>query len=510
VLRENAPPPDSWKEAVISVIFKDGDPQLPNNYRPISMIPLLCKLFSRLVLKRIRQTLDAQQSVDQAGFRSGFSTDDHLFALTQLQEKAFEWQQDIWIAAVDFKKAFDTIIHETLWNALWTQGVPQRCIYILIQLYRDASATVKLDCMSKRFSLKRGVRQGDPASPQLFNAVLESIFRKLKSKWAAGGFGIKIDDGESLTNLRFADDVLLVASSLQEVRAMLADLAEEAASCGLELHPGKTKILSNKRQRSGMETATQVPVAGMSIDILPFAEKTKYLGRQISFCRPHVTEIENRIKSAWGKFFAHKGVLCNKSYSLKQRLRLFSSVITPAVLYGSGSWVLTHDTASLLKKTQRRMLRTMFQKGRRPQTNIGSDDQSSTSEQGSQTLEPDQAEEILEPWVDWIRRVTHEIEGYASAAAVEDWVLAHRRRLFTWAGHVSRRGDNRWTTRLLDWTPSGRTRQQGRPCLRWEDPVNHYFQECCGLQSGEWRLLAANQNEWRSHIDKFVSHRPFF
>ncbi|CAE8621683.1 unnamed protein product, partial [Polarella glacialis] len=174
-----------------------------------------------------------------------------------------------------------------------------------------------------------------------------------------------------------------------------------------------------------METATQVPVAGMGIDILPFTEKT-------------------------------------------------NSVITPAVLYGSGSWVLTHDTASLLKKTQWRMLRAMFQKGRRPQTNIGSDDQSSTSEQGSQTLEPDQAEEILEPWVDWIRRVTHEIEGYASAAAVEDWVLAHRRRLFTWAGHVSRRGDNRWTTRLLDWTPSGRTRQEGRPCLRWEDPESPY------------------------------------
>eukprot|EP00973_Karenia_brevis_P021966 3021104-Karenia_brevis.AAC.1 len=72
------------------------------------MIRILYKLFSRLVLRRLKKHLESEQAVDQAGFRSGYSTDDHLFTFALLQEKIVEWRQDLWVAAVDFKKAFDT------------------------------------------------------------------------------------------------------------------------------------------------------------------------------------------------------------------------------------------------------------------------------------------------------------------------------------------------------------------------------------------------------------------
>jgi len=64
-----------------------------------------------------------QQSTDQAGFRRNFCTNDHLFTTMMIQEIAQEWQIPVWTATLDFKKAFDTVSHDTLWTALTEQNV---------------------------------------------------------------------------------------------------------------------------------------------------------------------------------------------------------------------------------------------------------------------------------------------------------------------------------------------------------------------------------------------------
>jgi hypothetical protein len=147
------------------------------------VIKLLYKLFARLLLASVKKGLGGEQSVDQAGFRSGYGTDDHLFTLSQLQEKAGEWRQDVWFVFVDFSKAFDTVEHRRVWNALARQGMTNGYISILKRLYRGSTGKVVLDVMSKEFNIERGVKQGDPLSPVLFNVVLEDVFRELKAKW---------------------------------------------------------------------------------------------------------------------------------------------------------------------------------------------------------------------------------------------------------------------------------------------------------------------------------------
>jgi hypothetical protein len=88
----------------------------------------------------------------------------HLSAITFTQEKACEWQQRLWVAAVDFKKVFDTIEHDCLWNALLKQDVPSSYVDVLRSLYKDQTARVRLDAMSKPFSIGRGTKQGGPLS----------------------------------------------------------------------------------------------------------------------------------------------------------------------------------------------------------------------------------------------------------------------------------------------------------------------------------------------------------
>lgn len=66
VIKKDVAPPATWKESCVIVLFKDGDPKMPENYRPITLVRLLYKLFTRLLLARIKPVLLADQSVDQA------------------------------------------------------------------------------------------------------------------------------------------------------------------------------------------------------------------------------------------------------------------------------------------------------------------------------------------------------------------------------------------------------------------------------------------------------------
>ena len=164
ILSGSASIPSRWKETIIKVLYKSGDERLPQNYRPIAIIPMLYKLFSRLIYTRLRPTLEREQCADQAGFRKGFNTVDHLFTWTQLHEKCREHQLPLWIVSLDFKKAFDTIEHEGLWTALLEQGVQLGYVRLIQQLYAGQSGRVKTDKTSKAFNIERGTKQGDPLS----------------------------------------------------------------------------------------------------------------------------------------------------------------------------------------------------------------------------------------------------------------------------------------------------------------------------------------------------------
>ena len=95
------------------------------------------------------------------------------------------------------------------------------------------------DLVSEKFQIKRGVRQGDPISPKLFSAAIETIFQT-----ADLDKGLNID-GETLTNLRFADDVALTTNNITEMEEQLNRLNKNSKNIRLKTHKGKTKYMTN-------------------------------------------------------------------------------------------------------------------------------------------------------------------------------------------------------------------------------------------------------------------------
>ena len=485
VMQLNAQEPSYWKESRFIVLHKKGDAQLPDNYRPISLLPILYKLFSRVLHERLKECLKKSSSVGQAGFMAALSCDDHLFTTMMLVEGSDEWQTPLWIALVDFRKAFDSIEHDSLWAALSDQGCPAVYVRLLENLYKDQSAKIVADKISSSFKLKRGTKQVDPISSTLFNSSLEQVMRPLKEKWAKRTAGVVVngESKERLTNLRFADDLMLIGNTLGQVQQMLGELSEEAKKVGMQMHMGKTKILGNATGWAQYGGPCSVQVSGENVDALGPEMRSMYLGRQLTFGNFHDEEIKHRISCGWGKFAKYKKELTDPGYPLRQRLKLFNAVVTPTVLYSSGTWTMTKSREKRLLVAQRRMLRRIVKVGRRVEAKDGSVCDSNTSSStpsednyASAQSEGDDGEEKQseESWVHWIIRATRSGEKELAKARVPDWNEEQRKRKWKWAGHVARREDSRWSTTMIQWNPKGGRRRVGAQHRRWADDVDSY------------------------------------
>ena len=366
--------------------------------------------------------------------------------MTIVAEKCNEYNMPLWVATLDFKKAFDSIEHSSIWDSLLEHGASPVSVDVLSRLYQGQRGSVKSAARSREFDISRGTKQGDPISPIIFNCVLEDIMRKIKTKLGVRKYGVQLGYGPApmVTNLRFADDNLLVGRSLPQVKQMLADVAREGARVGLQLHPAKTKIQHNDIGYGSRARKTKV--ADMEIEVLDPSAHAMYLGRALSLTDTHDAELRHRIRKAWSKFGTFRGELTDRAVPLHLRLRLFHAVLTPTILYGCASWVMTESRSTLLRTTQLKMLRVLLGRGRIRK-------------------EPDGA---VETWVEWVQRVTPEARKAMLDHGIPAWDVEQQSRQRQWGLHVESMSHDRWAKKALNWQPDGR-RGRGRPATRWAD-----------------------------------------
>ena len=137
--------PTKWNESKVIILFKKGDVSDIKNYRPISLLPHMYKVFTRIILERMKKDLDENQPREQAGFRAGFRTSDHLHTLSQVIEKAKEYRFNICLGFIDYEKAFDSLDHLSLLKALNNQVRDSKYIRLVKAIYRDPSARIHLE-----------------------------------------------------------------------------------------------------------------------------------------------------------------------------------------------------------------------------------------------------------------------------------------------------------------------------------------------------------------------------
>ena len=177
--REGKVPQDMRDANIVTLYNNKGDRSDCNNYRGISLLKVIGKLFARVALKRLQVLAERVYPESQCGFRANRSTIDMVFSLRQLQEKCREQRQPLFVAFIDLTKAFDLVSRDGLFKILPKIGCPPRILSIIRSFHEDMKGTVVFDdSTSDPFDIRSGVKQGCVLAPTLFGIFFAVLLKQ--------------------------------------------------------------------------------------------------------------------------------------------------------------------------------------------------------------------------------------------------------------------------------------------------------------------------------------------
>ena len=342
--------PKEWTQSLIIPLPKKGNIKQCQNYRTISLISHPSKVMLKIILNRLKPVAEELLSEEQAGFRPGRSTIEQIFNCRLLIEKHLQHQRELHHNFIDFKKAFDRVWHEGLWQVMRSFNIEEGLVQAIEALYNQASSAVQLNgSIGDFFKMSIGVRQGCILSPVLFNIFLEKIMQEtLDDHHTSISIG-----GRPLCNLRFADDIDLLAGSNKELQELTDKLADRAKAYGMEISSEKSKIMIN---------TTDARSANIILNQQQLEEVNnfKYLGAIISADGRCESEIRARIGTAMAAMARLNRIWTSKSIGLPTKLRLYRALVRTIVLYGCETWTLLSATENKLQAFENKCMRKIL------------------------------------------------------------------------------------------------------------------------------------------------------
>ncbi|BHF70677.1 hypothetical protein SprV_0301373000 [Sparganum proliferum] len=345
--------PNDWALGILVLILKKGDKTRCEHYRGISLIDFAAKIFAIVLLRRFQAVRDARTRPNQAGFRAGRGCADQIFTLRRILEFRHSYQQPTAVCFIDFAAAFDSIHPESLWRIIALDGVPAKIIAMIKAYYRSTTARVLVrDNLSKPFGIRSGVRQGCILSPILFNYAIDWIlWRALRES-----DGVESAPGHRLTDLDYADDIALLASSFGGLQSMVSRVNEVAKSVGLSINVGKTKVFS-----SCTPDQEKVP-PGTDGCQLEEVDSFRYFEARLLPNGQSKYDTASRIDAArWVFSSLRKCLWIQRDLSIPTKIRVHRVSVRSVLLYGCECWALRVEDERKLEVVDHPCLRTILQ-----------------------------------------------------------------------------------------------------------------------------------------------------
>ena len=348
--------PDEWAEGLINPIHKKGPIKQPDNYRKITVLNSLGKLFDTVLnarLKYMRQSCDEEDPF-QNGFKDGHCTIDNVFILNGIIEKQKALKRPLYICYVDFKSAFDYVNRHALLYKLLNRGVEGKMLCILKSMFSKSKSRVKWNkYFSETFENLYGVLQGGVISPTLFNVFQEDLPDYLD-----------LSCGVSMNNmiisyLLHADDLVFISETPEGLQKHIDGLHELCKQWHMIVNLMKTNVCVFNRKAS---KCTRNPIYFYNGHQVEYCSQYKYLGIFFSHTKTMFKSARDYLAGQ-----ANKAIFAANKYAMesvgkllpKLQLKVFDTQILPILEYGSEIWS-TCQEITVLERIQLKYLKNIL------------------------------------------------------------------------------------------------------------------------------------------------------
>ena len=238
-LRKHGTDRSHFKDANISMFFKKGDPTLAANYRPISSMNTDCKMYTNLVNTRLQPWACAKIHPDQKGFIPFRYITEHTRLATAVAHMASTSGTNGYILSLDQAKAYDRVDQSWLLRVLCSMGIDADLVSMIADIVHNCRSRVRINGgYSRLFSLRRGVRQGDPLSCLLFNFAIEPLAMRLRHIVS----GFRIPCLPPVRVIMYADDTNLFLSTTDDVSSVKTCLDDASFAIGSKFNHEKSVV----------------------------------------------------------------------------------------------------------------------------------------------------------------------------------------------------------------------------------------------------------------------------
>ena len=276
---------------------------------------------------------------EQVGFRPNHSCLDHIFALHVLTNFYIKNKKKLFVAFVDYSKAFDFVNRSYLWQKLLQSNINGKILNVVRNMYKNAKSHVTVNnVISDSFPCQAGVRQGENLSPLLFAIFLNDLKCFLSNKY--NGLSMMTESISQELNvfmiifcLLYADDTLLLAENNIELQKALDGLHDYCNKWSLKVNLDKTKVIVFSRGK--VRKFKHFKFGENQIDVV---DDYIYLGTKFNFNGLFQKAIDKQVFQALRSTFGMLKYVRQNNLNVDTFTELFERSVIPVLLYGSEIW----------------------------------------------------------------------------------------------------------------------------------------------------------------------------
>ena len=327
-------------------IHKKGDKKDPDNYRGIAVGSCLGKLYSYVLLNRLEKFIEKNQLVkhNQIGFMKNSQTSDHMFVLKTLVDKFVKDRKErLYVAFVDFKKAYDTINRGKLFQKLKQAQLGDLFLKSLKAMYSSVKYCIKMtNGYTDPIKSFKGLKQGCVLSPTLFNIFIDDV----ESIFTENCDPVRLSD-KDLNHLLYADDLILISKSPEGLQNCLNHLDEYCQLWDLNVNIAKSKTMIFNSSGRVLQNHTFL----YRKKELELVQSFTYLGITFSSSASFKKAYQTLGDKACKAMHPLVDAIFKFNLTVPKALDLFEKLVQPILLYGSEVWASfsSHQLNSISK-----------------------------------------------------------------------------------------------------------------------------------------------------------------